>query len=141
MPNEQLIGPSEMTNGDTPGGGHRVIPFRPRAAPKPRADTAGARSHDSGSLYPVSLLRQLPPGRHLPGVVSSERVGFESRLRDRPTVVDDRQRMVTNLLALVFVLVLTATAVWLATTIRHLRHPPDDLLVSLVRAPIAPRRL
>lgn len=105
MPSQQPI----MT-----GGEHRVIKFRPRTLAKP-----------PGHL-PAMVQDNAPPRRLRPGPDDLSR--FQ---RPADGEVDDyRHRMLMNIAALVFTLVLTGIGVWLATTIADMRRTQDCVLVG-----------
>jgi hypothetical protein len=86
-----------------------VIQFRPRAPAKPPAPLSFAANNDR-ALRGSSVDDYGPQG---------------------PADADDyRRRMWMNLAAMVFTLMLTAVAVWLATTISDLRQAQDCLMVG-----------
>jgi hypothetical protein len=82
----------------------RVVPFRPR----------GARGR--GSLYSAGSKNSRPP------VASLKRY-------ERGNETDDfRHRMIVNVLAFAFIVMLTAAGVWLADSLAALRKTQDCLL-------------
>jgi hypothetical protein len=86
----------------------------------------------------ASPLVALPATSHAGG---SQVAPARGDVQDRHGATDDRQRMIVNITALLFVLFLTGTGVWLATTIRDLRRTQDCLLVGrrdCARMPILP---
>jgi hypothetical protein len=86
-----------------------VIQFRPRAQAKPPA-TLSLATNDDRALRGSSLDDYASQG---------------------PADADDyRRRMWMNLAAMVFTLMLTGVAVWLATTISDLRQAQDCLMVG-----------
>ena len=105
MPSQQPI----MTSGE-----HRVIKFRPRTLAQP----PGPR--------PAAVQDNAPPRNIRQGPADLSRF-------QRPVdgEADDYQhRMLMNIAALAFTLVLTGIGVWLATTIADMRRTQDCVLVG-----------
>lgn len=105
MPRQQPI----MTSGE-----HRVIKFRPRTLAKPPGGGSAA------------VQDNVPPHgvRRGPDDLSRFRRPLDGE------VDDYRHRMVMNIAALAFTLVLTGIGVWLATTIADMRRTQDCVLVG-----------
>jgi hypothetical protein len=100
-----------MTNGDG-----RVIPFRPRTQARPPGERSTAtqdQDHEPAGL-----------ARHGPKRVSRSEVPASKDAEDY------RHRMIMNLAAMVFTLLLTGLGVWLATTIADMRRTQDCILVG-----------
>lgn len=105
MPSQQPI----MTSGE-----HRVIKFRPRTLAQP----PGHR--------PTAVQDNTPPRNIRPGPPGLSRFQHPA---DGETD-DYRHRMLMNIAALAFTLVLTGIGVWLATTIADMRRTQDCVLVG-----------
>jgi hypothetical protein len=129
MPNQQRI----VTDDD-----HRVIQFRPRNAA--RSLTASQVSQPAPQTVPICHPRAttrdaLPSPRATASYVgtapqpeSMEPHG--ERPQGRPSPVDYRQRMIVNVIALVFILFLTGASVWVVATIKDLRRTQNCLLIG-----------
>ncbi|MBR1221420.1 hypothetical protein JQ557_25700 [Bradyrhizobium sp. U87765 SZCCT0131] len=101
---------------------HRVIPFRPRTLARPpghpRAVLQDNRATDhratnNGGVARLHVVKSIPDA-------------------DSSTASPDdyRHRMLINLAALMFTLLLTGAGVWLATTIADMRRTQDCVLVG-----------
>ena len=90
---------------------HRVLPFRPRAAPAAPAGRKafGPTPHDDSRPDPYDLSR------------------YE---RDREEPDDFRHRMLANIAAFAFTVALTAVGIWLAVSIADLRRTQDCVLMG-----------
>jgi hypothetical protein len=85
----------------------RVVMFRPRTSPR-RED--GRPSPPNGSGPDDTVVADLAKYEH------------------RNSADDYRHRMITNVIALVFIIMLTAAGIWLADAISALRKSEDCLL-------------
>jgi len=91
---------------------HRVLQFRPRAAPQPairRGNGVVQPLHVQPAPEPLDLSRYEQP-------------------RDPPD--DFRHRMLANIAALAFTIALTAVGIWLAVSIADLRRTQDCVLMG-----------
>lgn len=86
---------------DARDGDHRVIDFQSRT-------TKAAPQPDPA----------LPSGKDRPGV-------------QRKTPIDYRQRMMANLAAAIFAIILTGLGVWLVTALNHMRQTQDCVAMGL----------
>lgn len=96
------------------GSDNRVIPFKPRSVATSPGIQAGLTDGNAA----------LHNDLHDPDAP----LKIESA--DQSKGGDYRHRMITNLAALIFTLLLTAVGVWLATTITELRKTQDCLMVG-----------
>ena len=80
---------------------HRVIDFQPRAKKASGPTKAGSPSERESSSGP------------------------------RKTPIDYRQRMMANLAAAVFAVILAGLGVWLVTTLNHMRQTQDCIMMGL----------
>ncbi|MGO4714438.1 hypothetical protein [Bradyrhizobium sp. 2TAF24] len=103
-----------MTNDD-----HRVIPFRPRTLAKPpgRPLAVLQDNHAARDGRPIAL-----------NVVKS--IPNAASPLNHARTDDYRHRMLINVAALMFTLLLTAIGVWLATTLADMRRTQDCVLVG-----------
>jgi hypothetical protein len=96
------------------GSDNRVIPFKPRSVATSPGIQAGLTDGNAAlrnDLHDPDTHRKIESA-------------------DQSKGGDYRHRMITNLAALIFTLLLTAVGVWLATTITELRKTQDCLMVG-----------
>lgn len=103
-----------VTDGD-----HRVIPFRPRSLAKPSGLSPAVQQDNRASRT------SRPAGLHLVRNVPDLEAAAPHGRSD-----DYRHRMLINIAALMFTLLLTAIGVWLATTLADMRRTQDCVLVG-----------
>jgi hypothetical protein len=96
------------------GSENRVIQFKSRSVPTSSVAQAGFTDGNAA-------LRNNPHEPDAPPKIQSP---------DKSGASDYRHRMITNLAALIFTLLLTGVGVWLATAISDLRKTQDCLMVG-----------
>ena len=106
---------------------HRVIQFRPRTLPKSPTEAVAVPGRDRGPAErgPTVRLFRPKPFQSKPPPLSQ----FETASAGGEDSNYDR-RMLSNVAALVFILLLTGVAVWLATTLNDMRRTQDCIMVG-----------
>jgi hypothetical protein len=98
---------------------HRVLQFRPRKAPLPRAPVF------RGNAVVTPLHHDSTPE---PDELSRLDLARFEQPREEPD--DFRHRMLANIAAFAFTVALTAVAIWLAMSIADLRKTQDCVLMG-----------
>ncbi|MBR0827652.1 hypothetical protein JQ596_19170 [Bradyrhizobium manausense] len=95
-----------------PDSEHRVLQFRPRTSPQPRA------------------LRGIGTVQPMRAEVQAEPLDLSRYEQPREQPDDFRHRMLANIAALAFTIALTAIGIWLAVSIADLRRTQDCVLMG-----------